>query len=111
MHEASVAFLAEHTRRFNAAVESGDFDPLVELFADEAVLEFVGVAVGPFVGRDAIAEAYAAQPPDDALDVLSVTEEDGAFVERFAWRRGGTGTMRVTLDGDTISHLVVVFDY
>jgi steroid Delta-isomerase len=109
--DASRALLAEHERRFNAAVESGDFGPLVALFAEDAALEFVGVPAGPFVGRGAIAAAYAAQPPDDALDVFSVTEDvDGTFVEPFAWRRGGTGTMRVTLDGDTISRLVVVFD-
>jgi steroid Delta-isomerase len=111
MDEVDRAFLAEHARRFNAAVESGDFGPLVELFADDAVLEFVGVPAGPFVGRDAIAAAYAAQPPDDTLDVLAVSEDpDGTFVEPFAWRRGGTGTMRLTLDGGRIARLVVVFD-
>ena len=111
MDDAARAFLAEHAERFNAAVESGDFGPLVELFADDAVLEFVGVPAGPFLGREAIAAAYAAQPPDDALDVLAVSEDpDGTFVEPFAWRRGGTGTMRLTLDGGRIARLVVAFD-
>ena len=75
MDETGRAFLAEHERRFNDAVSSGDFAPLVELFADDAELEFVGVPVGPFVGRDAIAAAYETQPPDDALDVQSVDME------------------------------------
>lgn len=111
MDEAARPFLAEHAERFNAAVEAGDFGPLVELFADDAVLEFVGVPAGPFVGRDAIAAAYTAQPPDDMLDVLAVSEDpDGTFVEPFAWRRGGTGTMRVTLDDGQIARLVVAFD-
>lgn len=105
------ALLAEHLRRFDEAVESGDFAPLVELFADDAELAFVGVPAGPFVGREAIAAAYAAQPPDDGLDVLSVAEEpDGTIVERFAWRRGGTGTMRVTVAGGRIARLVVAFE-
>jgi steroid delta-isomerase len=103
--------LQEHARRFNDAAADGDFGPLVELFADHAELVFDGVPVGPFVGRKAIAEAYAAQPPDDGIDVLSVDEDpDGVVVERFAWRRGGTGTMRITLAGNSIARLVVAFD-
>jgi hypothetical protein len=57
--------LAEHVDRFNAAVGSGDFGPMLELFTDDAALEFVGVPVGPFEGREAIAAAYREQPPDD----------------------------------------------
>jgi len=110
MDDATRAFLAEHVRRFNEAIQSGEFAPLVELFADDAELAFVGVPAGPFVGRDAIAAAYASQPPDDGLDVLSVVEEDGTVVERFAWRRGGTGTMRVDVADGKIARLVVAFD-
>jgi steroid Delta-isomerase len=108
---AAEAFLAEHVRRFNAAVERGDFTPLVELFAVDAELSFVGVPAGPFLGRGAIQAAYAAQPPDDQLDVTSVAEEgEGMYTERFAWRRGGTGTMRVTLRDGRIARLEVAFD-
>jgi steroid Delta-isomerase len=104
-------FLAEHVRRFNAAVDSGDFKPLVELFADDAELSFVGVPVGPFVGREAIEAAYAAQPPGDQLDVTSVADEgEGTYAERFAWRGGGTGTMRVALRDGRIARLEVAFD-
>jgi hypothetical protein len=108
--DAVASLLEEHVRRFNDAVSSRDFDPLVELFADDAELRFEGVPAGPFVGRDAIAAAYREQPPDDQLDVVSTTEEDGVVVERFAWRRGGTGTMRVSLAGGKIARLVVAFD-
>jgi steroid Delta-isomerase len=108
---ATRQFLNEHVTTFNEAVRSGDFAPLVELFADDAVLEFANVPAGPFHGREAIAAAYAAQAPDDELDVLDVTEDEhGVLVERFAWRRGGTGTMRITLDGGRIGRLVVAFD-
>jgi steroid Delta-isomerase len=104
-------FLGERTRRFNDAVESGDFAPLVELFTDDAELAFVGVPAGPFAGREAIAAAYAAQPPDDGLDVLETREDpDGTVVERFAWRRGGGGEMRLSLRDGKIARLVVVFD-
>jgi hypothetical protein len=103
--------LEEHARRFNEAAVNGAFGPLIELFAEDGELVFEGVPVGPFVGREAIAAAYAAQPPDDGIEVLSVDEgPDGVAVERFAWRRGGTGTMHITLVGSSIARLVVAFD-
>jgi hypothetical protein len=109
--DAVCAFLAAHVERFNEAVASGDFAPLVALFAVDAELSFAGVPAGPFRGRDGIADAYAVQPPDDQLDVLSVDEEaDGTLTERFAWRRGGTGTMRITLRDGEIARLEVAFD-
>jgi len=60
-------FLARHVERFNAGVVTGDFGPLVGLFAEDAILDFAGIPVGPFEGREAIAEAYATQPPTDTM--------------------------------------------
>jgi len=105
--------LDEHVRRFNAAVRCGDFGPMLELFADDAVLEFRGVPVGPFQGREAIAAAYQAQPPDDEVEVLEATEEGADIRARYAWHRDqgrAAGDMILTRDGDTIARLVVTFD-
>jgi steroid Delta-isomerase len=106
-------FLERHVRTFNAAVESGDFAPLVELFAPDARLEFVGVPVGPFDGREAIAAAYAAQPPTDTMTILdTAAEPDGTLVERFSWTSDGgapSGVMRLVVDGEQIRRLVVSF--
>ena len=113
MGDALVAFAARHVETFNTAVRSGDFGPLVGLFAQDASLEFVGVPVGPFEGRDAIAAAYAAQPPTDTMTVLTVrVEDDGTVVEPFSWSADGgarSGEMRLVTDGDRIRRLVVVF--
>jgi ketosteroid isomerase-like protein len=113
MGDDPIAFAARHVETFNAAVRSGDFAPLVELFADDASLEFVGVPVGPFRGRDAIAAAYAAQPPTDAMTVLAVhVDDDGSVVEPFSWSRDDgarSGEMRLSVDGDRIRRLVVRF--
>jgi ketosteroid isomerase-like protein len=114
MGEALSAFLERHVETFNAAVESGDFAPLVALFADDATLEFAGVPVGPFHGRDAIAAAYVAQPPSDTMTVLgSRVEEDGTVVEPFSWSADGgarSGEMRLVVGDGRIRRLVVVFD-
>jgi steroid Delta-isomerase len=65
-----VSLLEREVQAFNAGVRSGDWSALVELFADDAELEFVGIPVGPFRGREAIGEAYRAQPPDDEIVLL-----------------------------------------
>jgi hypothetical protein len=57
------AVLDAHVRRFNAAVRSNDFSRKVAGFTPDAEMAFEGVPVGPFVGREAIAEAYATSRP------------------------------------------------
>ena len=113
MGDGLTSFLARHVETFNAAVASGDFDPLVELFAADAHLEFAGVPVGPFEGRAAIADAYATQPPTDTMTILDTRVElDGTVVEAFSWSADGgsrSGEMRLTVDGEQIQRLVVVF--
>jgi ketosteroid isomerase-like protein len=113
MGDDPIAFAARHVETFNAAVRSGDFAPLVDLFAEDASLEFVGAPVGPFEGRDAIAAAYAAQPPTDTMTVLSVrVEDDATVVEPFSWSADAeerSGEMRLDVADDLISRLVVIF--
>jgi steroid Delta-isomerase len=104
------AFLTAYVERFNEGVRTGDFAGLVELYAEDGELAFEGVPVGPFRGRAAIAEAYRERPPDDELRVTAVEERPDALVARFDWLRGGSGTMRLELDGDAIRRLTVSFD-
>jgi hypothetical protein len=105
--------LTDHVERFNVGVRSGDFGPMLELFTDDATLEFEGVPVGPFHGREAIAAAYREQPPDDEIEVLEAEEDDAGVRARYAWLRDegrASGDMRLRLDGDLITSLVVTFD-
>jgi steroid Delta-isomerase len=76
--------LADYVDRFNVGVRSGAWEPLLEVLAPDAELEFVGIPVGPFAGRDAIGEAYRAQPPDDELVVL---EQRGEHTAVYGWAR------------------------
>lgn len=90
------ARIAHHIAAFNAAVRSGDWRSFADRFTPDATMRFIGVPAGPFVGRAAIAKAYAAQPPTDTLmirDVVSTGAVDTAF---FAWSAGGRGVMRLT---------------
>jgi hypothetical protein len=61
---------SEYVSRFNAGVRTGEWAPMLDLLTDDCTLEFEGIPVGPFVGKDAIGEAYRTQPPDDELVLL-----------------------------------------
>jgi steroid Delta-isomerase len=107
------ATLDTHVRRFNAAVRSGDFAPMLAGFTEDAEMVFVGVPVGPFVGRQAIAEAYAAEPPDDEIRLLGAPLVAAETVESdYAWaaQGGRAGRMTLTVHDGGICRLVVSFE-
>ncbi|MFN8540314.1 MAG: hypothetical protein U0232_22915 [Thermomicrobiales bacterium] len=54
--------LERHIALFNQGVRTGDFGPMLAPFAPDATLTFVGIPVGPFHGKAAIAAAYATHP-------------------------------------------------
>jgi steroid Delta-isomerase len=109
----AVDFLYEYVARHNEGVRSGDWEPLSECFADEAVLEFDGVPVGPFAGRDSILAAYRERPPDDEVRILGTEEEGERVVARYSWSVAAetqAGRLLLTRQGDTIARLVVTFE-
>ena len=77
-----MSLLDDYVERFNVGVRSGDWEPMLALLAPDALLEFVGIPVGPFAGREAIGEAYRVQPPDDELVLLELRGEHAAT---YAW--------------------------
>jgi steroid Delta-isomerase len=98
--------LEEHVERFNQGVRTGDFGAMVEAFSDDAELVFVGIPVGPFVGREAIAEAYRAHPPDDEIVLI---DGDGTY----AWKaepESPAGRLFLTERDGEIAKLVIRYD-
>jgi RimJ/RimL family protein N-acetyltransferase len=105
--------LRDHVDSFNAGVRSKDWGPMLERFDGASEMEFRGVPVGPFRGRDAIEEAYRAQPPDDELRILEQRERDGRVEARYAWLAEpdvAAGELLLTVEAGKISKLVVTFD-
>ena len=100
-----------HIALFNQGVRSGNFGPMLEQFTDDSELLFEGIPVGPFLGKAAIAAAYAAQPPDDEIEVLEIREQDGKILAAYAWRANPgkpAGEMIIiTTAGDKIARLLV----
>ena len=72
--------MERHVRTFNHGVRTGDWEPMLKHFAQDAELQFENVPAGPFGGLDAIRTAYREQPPDDEIVLL-----DGG--PRYAWAR------------------------
>jgi hypothetical protein len=102
--------LTEYVERFNDGVRSGNWQPMLELLAPEAELEFVGIPVGPFAGREAIGEAYRSQPPDDALVLLEERDESTAV---YAWAREPNrpaGELHLEIDDGTIMRIRVLYE-
>jgi hypothetical protein len=79
-----VTLVDDHVASFNEGVRTGDWSSMLARLTDDAELEFVGIPVGPFHGRDAVGDAYRAQPPDDELVVLRRLGDDAVV---YAWAR------------------------
>jgi steroid delta-isomerase len=97
--------LDDHVASFNEGVRTGDWSSMLARLADDAELEFTGIPVGPFRGRDAIGDAYAAQPPDDEIVLL---DQSGAY----AWARAPAepaGELHLTLRDGSIAKILVVY--
>ncbi|MER7279336.1 nuclear transport factor 2 family protein [Dactylosporangium sp. NPDC000244] len=97
-------------RLFNEGVRTGDWAGYLDRFGDTATLRIEGDPGSPYVGRDAIAAAYSAAPPDDTLNVTSVDSAGDEDVARVAWSAGGAGTLRVRWSAGRIAELSASFD-
>jgi steroid Delta-isomerase len=88
--------IAQHATAFNSAVQSGNWRSFADRFTPDATMRFIGVPAGPFVGRAAIAQTYAEQPPKDTITIRHVDSTAVVDTASFAWSAGGGGVMRLT---------------
>jgi hypothetical protein len=93
-----------HCDLFNASVASGDWAPFVATFTEDVEMSFAGGRFPPLSGRDAVAVAYARQPPADTMRIDRVEPAgDDTVRARFTWGRGGSGEMVVRWRGDQVA--------
>jgi steroid Delta-isomerase len=103
--------MERHVRAFNNGVRTGDWEPMLASFADDAELRFENVPTGPFHGIDAIRMAYREQPPDDEIALLGVMDDgEHTVTAAFAWLKGGTGRLVLEHERGLVKSLTVVFD-
>jgi steroid Delta-isomerase len=101
---------ARHVAAFNDSVRSGEWAEFAGRFTPDATMRFVGVPVGPVSGREAIAAAYASQPPSDTLTVTRCVSSGDVDDLWFVWDGSrSTGTMTLRWSGELIAELAVTF--
>jgi steroid delta-isomerase len=106
-----IAAVERHCELFNDSVRTGEWAPFVATFAEDARLSFTNVPVGPFIGRQQIAVAYAERPPTDTMTLEAVEELDPQTARvQFSWDAGGYGSMLIRWRGDELTVLEVSFD-
>jgi hypothetical protein len=101
-----------HVAFFNEGVRSDGVWPMIARFTDDAGLAFANIPVCPFHSRNAIAAAYANQPPDDEIVLLRASMEGSLIIASYAWGSAPgdlAGDMTITVSGDRIARQVVAY--
>jgi hypothetical protein len=110
---AGIELVHDYVTVHNECVRTGDWQQLPAWFTEDAQLDFDGLPVGPFNGRDEIAAAYRERPPDDEVVIFDVEEDERTVVARYGWLREPAkqaGRMIVTPRNEKIGELVVTFE-
>ena len=105
-----LALLQAYVSAHNAGVRTGDYSSLVALLAQNAQMHFEGLPVGPFVGRDEVARAFAKDPPGAELVVLEARSEGDAAVALYGWQGAAAvfaGALTITGAGGKIKQILV----
>ena len=100
----------EYLLRHNAAVASGSWALLGELFCADAALTFEGFPHPPAHGRAAIVAAFAARPPAGTLVPRVLAPVPDGAVLRYAWNTAPereAGSLRFVYRDGLIDHLVI----
>jgi len=111
--------LGEYVRRHNQSVKTGKFEPLSDLFAEEATIRFEGIPFGPLRGRAAILNGFRQHPPDDELiidavpgvpGVPGVRGDDRSAGCEYRWKtqpNAQAGTLRIEIRDRLIASLII----
>jgi ketosteroid isomerase-like protein len=106
------ALLERHVEKHNEAVRTSDFGSFLAMYADNAVMSFDDLPVGPFHGYPAIVEAYSQLPPDDTMWLIDMHEVgNDAVTASFEWEAGGTGEMFLRWhNGLIVEHRIIALN-
>ena len=105
------SLLSTYAAQHNESVRTEDFAPLAALFAPDAELHFVGLPMGPFLGRPAILQAFTTHPPDDELILSNIEHTPTGERANYAWKAAPTliaGTIDLTPGPTNRIHLLRV---
>lgn len=101
--------LRHYVQRHNQGVTRGNFEGLMEMFRDDAVLEIQGRR--SWSGKAAIERAFREQPPTDELVALSFRfQPPGTLEADYAWKRAPSqraGSLRFEIVDASIARLQI----
>jgi hypothetical protein len=109
-----INLLNAYVVRHNDGVRTGDFGPMVSLFTESSVMNFVDLPSGRLAGKEAIAKVFAHDPPTDELIVTRVADEGPLHVfAAYGWKvaqsRQAGWLLLQPLDDGLIERLVITF--
>jgi hypothetical protein len=106
-----VARLEEYVEAHNKGRKTRSFAALASLFHREGELVFVGIPIGPFVGRERIEKAFVASPPSDDLVLFEPSEPETDVAEcGYGWAESASvreGTLRLESEMGQIRRLTI----
>jgi hypothetical protein len=76
--------LEKYVRLHNYGANNGNFEPMLELFDEDAVFEFEDPRIGTFEGKRNIARMFRLQMPDINLSIFNVKETDTSALADYA---------------------------
>lgn len=104
--------LERHVGKYNEAVRTSDFGSFLDMYADNAVMSFDDLPVGPYHGRPAILEAFRTEALNDTMLLIDMhVVGDDAVNASFEWDEGGTGEMFLRWsDGRIVEHRILALN-
>lgn len=104
--------VTRHVTLFNTGVRTGDFAGWLATFTDDVTAVYVGLPIGPFHGRDALAKAYMDHPPSSTMRVLAHEAGPEWVRARFVWDAApdSGGVFGLELRGGLVCALTVTLD-
>jgi hypothetical protein len=100
---------------FNDGVRRRDFSEYVNVFDDDAVVDFEGVPErGPLEGKAVIFQRYQDDLPDDEIRITrwKYDRDAGRILAQFVWKdipEGRGGALVLVPRGDKIARLTIAF--
>jgi hypothetical protein len=85
-HDQAPQILERCIAAYNAGVRTRDFRSFLALLTEDAQLDFEGVPDrGPLVGKEAIRQHFADDPPDDQVRIERWKINGSQIVAEFSW--------------------------
>ena len=111
--EEAGKFLERVVALFNACVRRCDFSEYVQLFEDQAVIDYEGIPErGPIIGKAEIAEHFQCDAPDDEIHVTRWKWDGRRIMAQFVWKdipEATGGAVVIEPRDDKIARLTLAF--